>query len=30
VGALRAMGHGDLDHSALLLLVEKLSGRGGT
>jgi 2-hydroxy-3-oxopropionate reductase len=28
VGALRAMGHGDLDHSALLLLVEKLSGRG--
>jgi hypothetical protein len=22
------MGHGDLDHSALLLLVEKLSGRG--
>jgi 2-hydroxy-3-oxopropionate reductase len=30
VGALRAMGHGDLDHSALLLLVEKLSGRGST
>jgi 2-hydroxy-3-oxopropionate reductase len=30
VGALRAMGHGDLDHSALLLLVERLSGRGGT
>ncbi len=30
VGALRAMGHGDLDHSALLLLVEKLSGRDGT
>ncbi|OZM81495.1 2-hydroxy-3-oxopropionate reductase [Pseudonocardia sp. MH-G8] len=28
VGALRAMGHGDLDHSALLLLVEQLSGRG--
>jgi 2-hydroxy-3-oxopropionate reductase len=28
VGALRAMGHGDLDHSALLLLVERLSGRG--
>jgi 2-hydroxy-3-oxopropionate reductase len=27
VGALRAMGHGDLDHSALLLLVERLSGR---
>jgi 2-hydroxy-3-oxopropionate reductase len=25
--ALRAMGHGDLDHSALLLLVEQLSGR---
>jgi 2-hydroxy-3-oxopropionate reductase len=30
VGALRAMGHGDLDHSALLLLVERLSGRGST
>jgi 2-hydroxy-3-oxopropionate reductase len=30
VGALRAMGHGDLDHSALLLLVEKLSGRGSS
>jgi 2-hydroxy-3-oxopropionate reductase len=29
VGALRAMGHGDLDHSALLLLVERLSGRNG-
>jgi 2-hydroxy-3-oxopropionate reductase len=28
VGALRAMGHGDLDHSALLLVVERLSGRG--
>ncbi|MEJ3654640.1 2-hydroxy-3-oxopropionate reductase [Actinomycetes bacterium KLBMP 9759] len=27
VGALRAQGHGDLDHSALLLLVEQLSGR---
>ena len=27
VGALRAQGHGDLDHSALLLLVERLSGR---
>jgi 2-hydroxy-3-oxopropionate reductase len=25
--ALRAMGHGGLDHSALLLLVEQLSGR---
>jgi 2-hydroxy-3-oxopropionate reductase len=25
--ALRAMGHGELDHSALLLLVEQLSGR---
>jgi 2-hydroxy-3-oxopropionate reductase len=30
VGALRAMGHGDLDHSALLLLVERLSGRSGS
>lgn len=28
VGSLRAMGHGDLDHSALLLLTEQLSGRG--
>jgi 2-hydroxy-3-oxopropionate reductase len=28
VGALRAQGHGGLDHSALLLLVEQLSGRG--
>lgn len=27
VGALRAQGHGQLDHSALLLLVEQLSGR---
>ncbi len=27
VGAQRAMGHGDLDHRALLLLVERLSGR---
>jgi 2-hydroxy-3-oxopropionate reductase len=27
MGALRAMGHGALDHSALLLLVEQLSGR---
>ncbi len=27
MAALRAQGHGDLDHSALLLLVEKLSGR---
>ncbi|MBA2738875.1 MAG: 2-hydroxy-3-oxopropionate reductase [Nocardioidaceae bacterium] len=27
VSALRAQGHGDLDHSALLLLVEQLSGR---
>ncbi|MDK3258466.1 2-hydroxy-3-oxopropionate reductase [Blastococcus capsensis] len=27
MGALRAEGHGDLDHSALLLLVEQLSGR---
>jgi 2-hydroxy-3-oxopropionate reductase len=30
VGALRAQGHGGLDHSALLLLVEQLSGRAGT
>jgi 2-hydroxy-3-oxopropionate reductase len=28
MGALRAEGHGSLDHSALLLLVEQLSGRG--
>ena len=28
VGALRAQGHGGLDHSALLLLVDQLSGRG--
>jgi 2-hydroxy-3-oxopropionate reductase len=28
VGAVRAQGHGSLDHSALLLLVEQLSGRG--
>ena len=27
VGAARAQGHGSLDHSALLLLVEQLSGR---
>jgi 2-hydroxy-3-oxopropionate reductase len=27
VGSLRAQGHGGLDHSALLLLVEQLSGR---
>ena len=27
MGALRAQGHGDLDHSALHLLVETLSGR---
>ncbi|HLT62070.1 MAG TPA: 2-hydroxy-3-oxopropionate reductase [Microlunatus sp.] len=27
VQALRQLGHGDLDHSALLLLVEQLSGR---
>jgi 2-hydroxy-3-oxopropionate reductase len=27
MGALRAGGHGSLDHSALLLLVEQLSGR---
>ena len=27
VAALRAQGHGDLDHSALFLLVEQLSGR---
>jgi 2-hydroxy-3-oxopropionate reductase len=28
MSALRAQGHGALDHSALLLLVEQLSGRG--
>ncbi|WP_245916504.1 NAD-binding protein [Nocardioides gansuensis] len=28
MSALRAQGHGSLDHSALLLLVEQLSGRG--
>jgi 2-hydroxy-3-oxopropionate reductase len=27
VGALRAQGHGGLDHSALLKIVEQLSGR---
>jgi 2-hydroxy-3-oxopropionate reductase len=27
VASLRAQGHGQLDHSALLLLVEQLSGR---
>jgi 2-hydroxy-3-oxopropionate reductase len=27
VASLRAQGHGSLDHSALLLLVEQLSGR---
>ena len=27
MGALRGQGHGSLDHSALLLLVEQLSGR---
>jgi 2-hydroxy-3-oxopropionate reductase len=27
MGAVRAQGHGSLDHSALLLLVERLSGR---
>ena len=30
VAALRAQGHGDLDHSALFLLVEQLSGRGAS
>lgn len=30
MGSLRAQGHGDLDHSALLLLVESLSGRAST
>jgi 2-hydroxy-3-oxopropionate reductase len=29
IAALRAQGHGDLDHSALLKLVEQLSGRTG-
>lgn len=29
VGALRAQGHGGLDHSALLKIVEQLSGREG-
>ena len=29
MGSLRAQGHGSLDHSALLLLVEQLSGRTG-
>lgn len=27
IGSLRAQGHGDLDHGALLLLVQQLSGR---
>ena len=27
VASLRAQGHGSLDHSALLLLVEQFSGR---
>lgn len=30
MGAVRARGHGSLDHSALLLLVDELSGRAGT
>jgi 2-hydroxy-3-oxopropionate reductase len=30
MGAVRAQGHGSLDHTALLLLVEQLSGRGPT
>ncbi len=30
VASLRAQGHGNLDHTALLLLVEKLSGRSAT
>ncbi len=30
VSALRAQGHGSLDHSALLLLVEQLSGRSAS
>ncbi len=30
VASLRAQGHGDLDHSALLLQVEQLSGRSAT
>ncbi|GAB3441875.1 2-hydroxy-3-oxopropionate reductase [Streptomonospora sediminis] len=29
MGSLRSQGHGDLDHSALLLGVERLSGRDG-
>ncbi len=29
IASLRAQGHGDLDHSALLKVVEQLSGRGG-
>jgi 2-hydroxy-3-oxopropionate reductase len=28
VGATKALGHGDLDHSALMLLIQQLSGRG--
>jgi len=27
MGSLRAQGHGELDHSAILLLIEQLSGR---
>jgi len=27
MASMRAQGHGNLDHSALLLLVEQLSGR---
>lgn len=30
ISALRAQGHGDLDHSALLLQVEEFSGRGAS
>ena len=30
MGSLRAQGHGSLDHSALLLLVEELSGRAAS
>jgi 2-hydroxy-3-oxopropionate reductase len=30
IGSLRAQGHGGLDHSALLLLVEQLSGRSSS
>jgi 2-hydroxy-3-oxopropionate reductase len=30
MGSLRAQGHGELDHSALLLLVEQLSGRAAS